>query len=85
MKNFVKAMDRNGPSFLFLKSKFPKISDAKIKKGIFVGSQIMELMKDPDFEKSLNESEAAVWGSFQKVVRSFVGNKKAENYKELVS
>jgi hypothetical protein len=33
-----------------LKHKFPRLSDAKIKEGIFVGSQIRELIKDEQFE-----------------------------------
>jgi hypothetical protein len=37
MKNFVKAMDRNGDGFQYLKLKFPTLSDSKIKEGIFVG------------------------------------------------
>jgi hypothetical protein len=39
IKNFVKAMDRNGDGFLYLKEKFPKTSEPKIKEGIFVGPQ----------------------------------------------
>jgi hypothetical protein len=84
MKNFVKGMDRDGQGFLYLQKKFPRISDAKIKEGIFIGPQIRELMEGQDFEGSLNESEKAAWRSFQKVVRrlfqkvvkNFLGNKK---------
>ena len=78
MKNFVKAMDCDGQGFFYLQRKFPKISDAKIKEEIFIGPQIRELMKDQDIERSLNESEKAVWRSFQKVVKNFLGNKKTE-------
>jgi hypothetical protein len=85
MKNFVKAMDRDGQGFLYLRRKFPRISDAKIKEGIFIGPQIRELMKDQDFERSLNESEKAAWRSFQKVVKNFLGNKKAKNYEDMIS
>jgi len=38
-----------------LKNKFPRISDAKIKDGIFVGSQIRELIQDVKFEYQLSE------------------------------
>jgi hypothetical protein len=31
MKNFVKAMDKNGAGFMYLKHKFPRLSDDKIK------------------------------------------------------
>jgi hypothetical protein len=30
MKNFVEAMDKNGAGFMYLKHKFPRLSDAKI-------------------------------------------------------
>jgi hypothetical protein len=69
MENFVKAMDRDGQDFLYLQKMFPRISDAKIKEGICIGPQIMELMKYQNFERSLNESEKAAWRSFQKVVK----------------
>ncbi|KAL4705358.1 hypothetical protein ACJJTC_006844 [Scirpophaga incertulas] len=32
MKNFVKALPKDGPGFLFLKTKFPMLSEAKIKR-----------------------------------------------------
>lgn len=85
MKNFLKAMDHNGQGFLFLKSKFPGISDAKIKEGIFVGPQIRKLMKNPGTEEQLNESETAASGTFQNVMGNFLGNKQDENYGKLVS
>lgn len=37
MKNFVKAINKDGAGFQYLKTKFPRISDAKLKEGIFVG------------------------------------------------
>lgn len=36
IKNSVKVMDKYGIEFLYLKEKFPKIGDAKIKEEIFV-------------------------------------------------
>jgi hypothetical protein len=35
MKYFVKVMDRDGQVFLYLRRKFPRISDAKIKEDIY--------------------------------------------------
>jgi hypothetical protein len=55
MKNFVKALDRNSVGFMYLKHKFPSLSDAKIKEGIFIGPQIRELIKYEQFEEQLNE------------------------------
>jgi len=37
MKKFVKGMDKTGRGFQYVKNKFPKVNDAKIKEGIFIG------------------------------------------------
>jgi len=37
MKNFVKGMDKIGRGFEYVRNKFPNVSDAKIKEGIFIG------------------------------------------------
>jgi hypothetical protein len=84
MKNFVKAMDKESDGFLFLKQKFPRISDAKIKEGIFVGPQIKELMRDSNFDEVLNENEKAAWNAFKAVTQNFLGNNKSPNYSQLI-
>jgi hypothetical protein len=38
-------MDQHGTKILYLKNTFPRVSDTKIKDGIFVGPQIRELIK----------------------------------------
>ena len=53
MKNFVKAIKREGNRFAFLPGKFPRISKEKLKAGIFDGPQVREPMKDPMFDKAL--------------------------------
>jgi hypothetical protein len=40
IKYFFNARDQNSAKFMYLKNKFPRISDAEIKEGIFVGCQI---------------------------------------------
>jgi len=45
-------------------NKFPNVSDAKIKEGIFMGPQIRELMEDKLFDEDLNETERNAWLSF---------------------
>jgi hypothetical protein len=72
-KNFAKAMDKNGAGFMYLKHKFPKLRDAKIKEGIFVGPQVRELIKDEQFEEQLNEMGKAAWQAFKNVTKSFFG------------
>ena len=55
MKNFVKAIAKqNLNGFEFLCEKFIKLSQAKLKEGIFVGAQILEVFENPEFEKALN-------------------------------
>ena len=54
-KNFAKAMNKNGEGFRFLKRKFPKLSEAKIKKRIFQRPKIRQLMLNCDFEKTLTD------------------------------
>lgn len=84
-KNFVKAMDKNGAGFTYLKQKFPKISETKIKEGIFIGPQIRELLKDLEFQQQLSSTEKSAWNAFKNVVGQFLGNIRAENYRDLVA
>ncbi|GFG38379.1 hypothetical protein Cfor_03177, partial [Coptotermes formosanus] len=44
MKVFVKAPDIGGQAFTYLRNKFPRLSEAKVKKRIFIGPQIREAM-----------------------------------------
>jgi len=48
-------------------NKFPNVSDAKIKKGIFIGPQIRELVQEKQFDEDLNETERNAWLSFKKI------------------
>ena len=50
IKNFVKAMDREGSGFAFLRDEFLPISMEKLMVGIFDGPQIREPVKDPMFD-----------------------------------
>ncbi|GBL57329.1 hypothetical protein AVEN_245787-1 [Araneus ventricosus] len=85
MKDFVKAMDCGGSGFQYLRLKFPKASEAKIKESIFVGPQIRQLMKDSVFESKLTVKETAAWTSFKKLAKTFLGNHKAENYRQIIN
>ncbi|GBM81279.1 hypothetical protein AVEN_84693-1 [Araneus ventricosus] len=76
-------MDKNGSAFKYLHEKFPRHSAAKIKEGVSVGPQIKQLFRDPKFEKLLRSKEKQVWDACYQVSTSFLGNGKAENYKNL--
>ncbi|GBM59891.1 hypothetical protein AVEN_62370-1 [Araneus ventricosus] len=84
VKNLVKSMDKIGPAFKYLHEKFPRLSVAKIKEGVCVGPQIKQLFRDPKFEKLLRGKEKQVCDAFCQVSTNFLGNDKAENYKDLV-
>jgi len=84
MKNFVKGMDKTGHGFEYVRNKFPNVSDAKIKEGIFIGPQIRELMQDKHFDEDVNETERNAWLSFKRICKGFLGNHKAANYQDVV-
>ena len=84
MKKFVKALIKNGKGFLYLKEHFPRISEGKLKEGIFIGPQIREVMQDKKFDDVLEDSEKAAWVGFKAVCANFVGNVRAENYQEII-
>ena len=84
MKNFVKALTKDGAAFQYLAQKFPAISEAKLKAGIFVGPQIGEGLRDRDFEMSMTAEEKAAWVSFREVVTGFLGNSKGKDYNNRV-
>ena len=67
-----------------MRSKFPGISDAKIKEGVFIGPEIRDLIHDVNFDLTLNALERDAWVAFKDVVAGFLGNHKSNNYKEIV-
>ena len=84
MKQFVKALEKNGAFFTYIVDKFPQLSLEKIRAGIFDGPQIRQLIRDPDFTNSMNYIERKFWTSFVAVVENFPGKHKADNYVEQV-
>jgi len=65
MKNFVKAMNQEEAAFTYLREKFPRLSEAKLKECIFIGPQIRDVIKDEYFDKLLQGDEKAAWDSFK--------------------
>lgn len=85
MKQIVKAMKKqNSSAFQYLYQKFPKISDAKIKEGIFDGPQIRSLLRDTEFEGLMTSVEKEAWISFRDIVSKFLGNNKDPDYKNII-
>ena len=84
MKNFVKALHKNGAAFQHLSTVFPGLSAAKLKDGIFVGPQIREVLKDTDFEELLNLKELRAWEAFKSVCSDFLGNTRVPDYQACI-
>ena len=85
MKQMVKALNKDGDCFAYICATFPGLSDEKKKAGIFDGPQIRKLIKDENFPLSMTEVEKDAWDAFVKVTQNFLGNKRADNYIELVN
>ncbi|GBN24438.1 hypothetical protein AVEN_39044-1 [Araneus ventricosus] len=84
MKQFMKALPKEGECFKYLCDQFPGLSEAKLKEGVFIGQDIRKIMKDENFETKMVTNERRALESFKLVITSFLGNKKDPNYKSIV-
>lgn len=57
MKNFVKAMNRNGEGFLYLKYIFSRLREANLKEGILVGPDLRKVIRDSNYITKLSSVE----------------------------
>ena len=77
-------MDKTGRGFQNVRNKFPNVSDAKIKEGIFIGHQVRDLIQDKQFDEDLNETERNAWFSFKWICKDFLGNHKTAKYQDVL-
>ena len=84
MKNFMKALHKNGAAFQHLSTVLPGLSAAKPKEGIFVRPQIQQVLKDTDFEELLNLKEVRAWEAFKSVCSGFLGNTCVPDYQACI-
>ena len=84
IKQFVKKLNPESYAFKHIQELFPKLSEAKVKAGIFVGPQVKRLMKSDSFFEKLSAVERRAWKSFVSVVKGFLGNHKADNFRNIV-
>ena len=84
MKQFVKALPKDRETFKYLSSKFPRLPEAKLKEGVFVGPDIRKLMKDNNFENVMNDVERSMWNSFKDVLTKLLGNQKDPDFENIV-
>lgn len=86
IKQFIKALKkRDSDAFDYLFRRFPKLSEAKIKEGVFNGPQIRELIRDPKFPRKMALEEKMAWQSFVDVSTKFLGNYKDPEHEKMVS
>ena len=85
IKQFVKALDKDGAAFKYLQNLFPKLSEAKVKGGKFIGPQVKLILKSDEFLETLSDVEKDPWMCFAAVVQGFFGSNKEDNYAELVA
>ena len=85
IKQFVKALDKNGAGFKYICNTFPELTSEKLKAGIFDGPQIRKLIKKTTtFLTTMTINEALAWEAFVNVVQNFLGKHKSENYEDFV-
>jgi hypothetical protein len=80
VKLSVKATDKESP----FKAKFPKISEAKMKEGIFIGPQITRLFEDKDLSTKLCCTKRRAWKAFENICKNFLSTGKEENSSEIL-
>ena len=83
MKQFFKALDKNGDCFRYIRSRFPGTSYEKVRAEIFDGPQIRTLIRDPAFVLHMTVVESAAWCSYVSVVKEFLGKTKADCYQDI--
>jgi hypothetical protein len=73
----------HGPAFNYLAEKFPRLREAKLKRG-FVLVLRSASSSETMFNNLLKGDEKKAWDAFRLVSTNFCGNIRAEKYKELV-
>jgi hypothetical protein len=59
MKQFGTALDKESAAFEYLRDFFPKVSEGKVKAGVFVGPQIKKILECKEFPKMHTTKEKA--------------------------
>ncbi|GBM87997.1 hypothetical protein AVEN_185934-1 [Araneus ventricosus] len=84
MKQFIESLPKDGECFRYLCSMFPKLSEAKLKEGVFTGPDMRKLLSYSLFSETMGDKEKEARDSFKDVVHRFSGNTKDPLYKSIV-
>ncbi|XP_076312338.1 uncharacterized protein LOC143225953 [Tachypleus tridentatus] len=60
IEQFVTALDKESAAFKYLRDFFPKLSEAKVKAGVFVGPQIKKILECTEFHNKLSRKEKSL-------------------------
>ena len=85
IKQFVKALDKDGAAFKYLQKLFSQLSETNVKGGIFIERRVKLILKSDEFLETLSAVEKDAWICFAAVVQGFLGNYKEDNYAKLVA
>lgn len=81
----MKPLDKDSLAFAYLAEKFPSLSQAKIKEGIFIGPQIRKIVLDETFNTHLKKKEKFAFESVKKVCDKFLGKYRSEDYVQVIN
>jgi hypothetical protein len=84
VKQFVTAMDFGGEAFQEIRLMYPKMTEAKLKAGIFIGPQVRAMLASESLENKIITVEKTAWKAFREVVNGFLGNHRVSSCKDLV-
>jgi hypothetical protein len=73
VKQFIIALDFEGETLQELRLMFPKLSEAKVKAGIFTGPQVKLLLNSTTLESKMTHIEKQAWCAFHDMVTGLFG------------
>ena len=77
-KQLAKALKSDSEAFKHVQTMFPKLSEAKVKGGIFTGPQNRQMLGSKELEGKMTVLERDAWQSFRNVVHGFLGRNKTD-------
>ena len=83
-KQFIKALKSDSKALSHVKAMFPKLSEAKMKGGIFTGPRIQQMFGSKELEDKMTALERDAWQQFCNAVHGFLGRNKANSYEDSV-
>ena len=80
----LKFLERHDQVFAYMRIKFPKLSEVKVKELILFGLEIWEFIHDREFNSIGSDTENVAWNAFKSLCTNFLGNHKADISREIV-